>query len=196
MPVDVSPNTHIFTRKVNPSLPLLERKMNRCIQKVLERGGTGNRFASIHNKDFPGNNLGGVTVGRAKAEAVHRKYMSVNNKFKPGEHSKSYRVTKRGYDSYMANSTKKLKKVPLEEPQGYPNATLEESINGKSLLQIELSSAFTKGWRVRNQSNIESLNINIIPIPEAKYFSLVLGFILPFMGITSTGLNRFLRKSL
>ncbi len=156
MPVDVSPNTHIFTRKVNPSLPLLERKMYRCIQKVLERGGKGNRFASIHNKDFPGNNSGGVTVGRAKAEAVYRKYISVNNKYKPGERSKSYRVTKRGYDSYMANSTKKLKKVPLEEPQGYPNATLEESINGNSLLQIELSSAYTKGWRVRNQSNIEN----------------------------------------
>ena len=133
MPIDVSPDTHIFTRTVKPSLPLLERKMYRCIQRVLERGGLGIRFVSIHNKDFPGNNSGGATVGEAKLEAVMRGYMSVNNKFKAGEFSKGYRVTKKGFDSYMANSFKKLKKEPLEKPQGYPNATLEESINGKAL---------------------------------------------------------------
>ena len=72
-----------------------------------------------------------------------RRYMSVNNKYKPGEFSKGYRVTKKGFDSYMANSFKKLKKESLEEPQGYPNATLEESINGKALQAIELSSEFT-----------------------------------------------------
>jgi len=156
MPIDVSPDTHIFTRTVNPLLPILERKMYRCIKRVLERGGLGIRFVSIHNKDFPGNNSGGVTVGEAKREAVSRKYMSVNNKFKPGEFSKGYRVTKKGFDSYMANSTKKLKKKPLEEPQGYPNAALEEAINGKALQAIELSSEFTKGWRVRSQYDIEN----------------------------------------
>ena len=156
MPTNVSPDTHIFTRTVNPSLPLLERKMYRCIGKVLERGGLGNRFVRIHNKDFPGNNSGGVTVGRAKSEAVSRKYISVNNKFIPGEFSKSYRVTKKGFDSYMANSTKKLKKKPLETPQGYPDATLEESINGKSLQALELSSEFTKVWKVRSQYDIEN----------------------------------------
>ena len=156
MPIDVSPDTHIFTRSVNPSLPLLERKMYRCIQRVLERGGLGNRFVSIHNKDFPGNNSGGVTVGEAKVQAVMRRYMSVNNKYNPGAFSKGYRVTKKGFDSYMANSTKKLKKKPLEEPQGYPNAALEEAIIGKSLQALELSSEFTKGWKVRNQYNIEN----------------------------------------
>ena len=156
MPIDVSPDTHIFTRTVNPSLPLLERKMYRCIQRVLERGGLGNRFVRIHNKDFPGNNSGGVTVGRAKSEAVSRKYISVNNKYVPGKFSKGYRVTKKGFDSYMANSTKKLKKKPLEEPQGYPDATLEEAIIGKSLQALELSSEFTKGWRVRSQYDIEN----------------------------------------
>lgn len=156
MPIDVSPDTHIFTRTVNPSLPILERKMYRCIKRVLERGGLGNRFVSIHNKDFPGNNSGGVTVGEAKVEAVMRRYMSVNNKYNPGAFSKGYRVTKKGFDSYMANTTKKLKKESLEEPQGYPNATLEEAIIGKSLQALELSSEFTKGWRVRSQYDIEN----------------------------------------
>jgi len=156
MPIDVSPDTHILTRTVDRSLPLLERKMYRCIKRILEREGLGNRFVSIHNKDFPGNNSGGVTVGEAKSEAVSRKYISINNKFKVGEYSKGYRVTKKGLDSYMANSFEKLKKKPLEEPQGYPNATLVDSINGKALQAIELSSEFTKGWRVRSQYDIEN----------------------------------------
>ena len=156
MQTGVSPNTQIFTRTVDRSLPLLERKMYRCIQKILERGGLGIRFVRIHNKDFPGNNSGGVTVGDAKSEAVSRKYISINNKFKPREYSKGYRATKKGFDSFMANSTKKLKKKLLEEPQGYPNATLEEAIIGKSLGAIELSSEFINGWRVRSQYDIEN----------------------------------------
>ena len=100
--------------------------MYRCIQRVLERGGLGNRFVSIHNKDFPGNNSGGVTVGEAKVEAVMRRYMSVNNIYNPGAFSKGYRVTKKGFDSYMANSTKKLKKKPK----------LQQLLNNSNLMII------------------------------------------------------------
>lgn len=156
MPIDISPNTHVFTRRVHPSLTLLERKMYRCIHKILERGGFGNQYASIHNKNFPGNNSGGVTVGEAKAEAVLRKYVSVNNAYSPGVISKRYRVTQKGLRAYMINSCIKMKKKELEEPQGYPDATLPELINGRALESIELSSEFTKGWRVRNQFHIES----------------------------------------
>lgn len=155
MPLKTSPDTHIITRKVHASLPLKERKMYRCIQTIIERGGTGNQYVSVHNKSFPGNNLGGVTVGAAKGEAVLRGYVSVNNKYTPGVISKRYRVTKKGFKAYMANSSMRVVEEPLEGYQGYPEASLEESIIGESLQGIELSSEFTKGWKVRSEFNIE-----------------------------------------
>ena len=155
MPLKASPDTHIITRKVHASLPLMERKMYRCIQTIIERGGTGNQYVSVHNKNFPGNNLGGVTIGAAKGEAVHRGYVSVNNSFTPGVISKRYRVTKKGFSAYIANSSMRIVKEALEGPQGYPDASLEESIIGESLQDIELSSEYTKGWKVRSEFNIE-----------------------------------------
>ena len=153
-----SPDTHTITRKVNRSLPLMERKMFRCIQLILERGGYGVNQVSIFNKDFPGNNSGGITVAAARTEAISGKYkgyISVNNNYIPGVTSKRYRVTQKGLAALLANSCMAYKKQPLEEPQDYPEATLEESINGTSLQTIHLSSEFTKGWKMRNQFQIE-----------------------------------------
>lgn len=142
---NLSPNTHQIKFKINPELPLLERKMFRCMAYIVKRGGFSDRKATIHNKDFPVNNNGGITRAAALAEGVSGKYksfISVNNDFKVGEYSKSYRITQMGLKALRGASKLIFSKAPIPSPRELPKLSVCEQINYENLKKIHLSKEF------------------------------------------------------
>lgn len=143
----ISPDTHQIKFKINPELPLLENKMFRCMAYIVKRGGYGGRRATIHNKDFPVNNNGGITRAAALAHGVslsYKGYIFVYNGFKVGEYSKSYEIRKKGLKGLRGALKLTLSKAPIQEAEGPPSLSIYERINYENLKKIHLSNEFHK----------------------------------------------------
>ena len=142
-----SPNTHQIKFKIKPELPLLENKMFRCMAYIVKRGGYGGRRATIHNKDFPVNNNGGITRAAALAHGVslsYKGYIFVYNDFKVGEYSKSYEIRKDGLKALRGALKLNFSKAPIPSPKELPELSACEQINYVNLQKIHLSKAFSK----------------------------------------------------
>lgn len=148
-----SPNTHQIKFKINPELPLLERKMYRCMAYIIQRGGFDGRVARIHNKDFPINNNGGIARGAALAEGVSGRYtgfISAYNDFKAGEYSKGYRITPKGLKALRGALKLNFSKAPIPSPKKLPELSVCEQINYVNLQKIQLSNEFSKSRTMNN----------------------------------------------
>ena len=141
----LSPDTHQIKFKINPELPLLERKMFRCMAYIIQRGGFDGRVARFHNKDFPINNNGGIARGAALAAGVSGKYsgfISAYNDFKAGEYSKGYRITKKGLRGLRGALKLTFAKALIPEAKEPPSLSIYERINYENLKKIHLSNEF------------------------------------------------------
>ena len=147
-----SPEYYRIKYKIATDLPLLERKMYRCMAYIVQRGGFDRKVVRFHNKDFPINN-NGVTRAKSLAAGVSGDYtgfISVYNDYKEGEYSKGYRITKKGMKGLRGALKLKFTKAPIPKVNELPELSFYERIHFENLKKIHLSNEFYNSKSIRD----------------------------------------------
>ena len=116
---------------------------------IVQRGGFDGRVTRFHNKDFPINN-NGVTRAVALAEGVHNGFISAYSKYKEGEYSKGYRITKKGMKRLRGALKLKFTKAPIPQVNKLPKLSLNERIHFENIKKIYLSNEFYNSQSMRD----------------------------------------------